>query len=210
MKRRARQFLNNILLPGLVLLGFSALGAFLLSGTHALTADAIDRAERELLHALLTQVMPPAGHDNDLTQSQISLPADPLLGLKRPGQGYLARLNGKPAGVILEAVAPDGYAGEIRLIVGIHADGRLGGVRVVSHQETPGLADYIEIKRSPWIAQFAGRALDDPAESAWAVRKDGGDFDYRTGATVTPRAIVKAVRKALQYFDRERERLLQP
>jgi electron transport complex protein RnfG len=208
MKRRARQFLNHIALPGLILLLFSAIGAFLLAGTHQLTAPAIDRAQRALLQSLLTQVMPTEVFDNDLTQARIDLPADPLLGLKKPGQGYVARQGGKPVGVVLEVIAPDGYAGVIRLIVGIHADGRLGGVRVVAHQETPGLADYIEIKRSPWINQFGGKSLNEPAPAGWAVRKDGGTFDYRTGATVTPRAIVKAVHHALQYFEREREQLL--
>jgi electron transport complex protein RnfG len=101
--------------------------------------------------------------------------------------------------VVLEAAAADGYSGEIKLLVGILADGRLGGVRVIAHKETPGLGDYIDIARSEWIRQFDGKALDDPPADGWKVRKDGGRFDYMAGATITPRAIVRAVRRVLEY-----------
>ena len=106
------------------------------------------------------------------------------------------------------AVAPDGYAGAIRLLVAVAPDGRLLGVRVLSHKETPGLGDAIDSRRSGWIGAFAGRSLEDPREDRWKVRKDGGDFDQLTGATVTPRAVVRAVRNALVYFDRHRDALL--
>jgi electron transport complex protein RnfG len=112
--------------------------------------------------------------------------------------------------VVLEAVAPDGYSGEIRLLVGIHADGRVAGVRVTAHRETPGLGDYIDPARGPWIRQFDGRSLADPLPDGWRVKKDGGRFDYLAGATITPRAVVKAVRRSLEYFAAHRDELLAP
>jgi hypothetical protein len=103
--------------------------------------------------------------------------------------------------VVLEAIAPDGYSGEIRLLVGIHADGRIAGVRVTAHKETPGLGDYIDPARSPWIRQFDGRSLRPPARRPGKCARTAADFDYLAGATITPRAVVKAVRQALQYFE---------
>jgi len=134
---------------------------------------------------------------------------DTLLGNHRPGQAYLARKAGVATAVVLEAVAPDGYAGEIRLLVGIHSDGRIAGVRVTSHHETPGLGDYIEIAKNQWITQFDGHGLADTPAERWKVRKDGGRFEFMAGATITPRAVVKATHKALEYFAAHREQLLQ-
>lgn len=206
--KRIKHWARDILAPAAVLLLFSAIGALLLSGTHQATAPAIEQAERALKNRLLAQTLPSGGFDNDLSRAIYPLPADPLLGLKRPASRYLATQAGQASGVILEASAPDGYSGEIRLLIGILPDGRVGGVRVTSHRETPGLGDYIEMARSPWIQQFAGTSLDHPASAHWKVRKDGGSFDYVTGATVTPRAIVKAVQGALTYFAAHRSELL--
>jgi electron transport complex protein RnfG len=118
------------------------------------------------------------------------------------------RLGGRTLAVLLGAVAPDGYSGAIRLLVAVGTDGRVIGVRVLEHRETPGLGDFIETRRSDWIHGFAGRSLGDPPPAGWQVRKDGGEFDQFTGATVTPRAVVRAVRNALTYFDRHRTELL--
>lgn len=193
---------------GLALLVFAVVGAALLSGTYLLTRPTIEKSEQAEKLAFVAQTLPAGSFDNDLIRDARPLPADPLLGLKRPGQAYLARLRGETRAVVLEAVAPDGYSGEIRLLVGIQADGRLAGVRVTAHKETPGLGDYIELARSAWIRQFDGRGLDDPPAEQWRVKKDGGRFDYRAGATVTPRAVVKAVRRALEYFAAHRAELL--
>jgi electron transport complex protein RnfG len=106
--------------------------------------------------------------------------------------------------VVLEAVAPDGYSGRISLIIAIKADGTLGGVRVVDHKETPGLGDYIDILKSNWILGFDGKALLAEKDADWKVKKDGGQFDYMAGATITPRAVVKATHRALQYFAQHR------
>jgi electron transport complex protein RnfG len=113
---------------------------------------------------------------------------------------YRARKYGWPVAVVLAPVAPDGYNGTIRLLVAIKMDGTLAGVRVIQHRETPGLGDAIEAERSDWILGFDGKSLNDPVQEKWKVKRDGGDFDQFTGATITPRAVVKAVNKALLYF----------
>lgn len=199
---------RDILATALTLLVFSMLGAGLLSGAFGLTHATIEATERANQQRLLAQTLPAGGFDNDLVASARPLPATPELGLKRPGQVYLARQAGQPAAVVLEVAAPDGYSGEIRLLVGILADGRVSGVRVTAHRETPGLGDYIEAGKSGWIRQFEGKSLDDPPTAQWRVRKDGGRFDYMAGATITPRAVVRAVRRALEYFAAHRTILL--
>lgn len=198
--------LRTALSTGLALLAFSVVGTALLSGTFGLTFDAIARSEQASQQALLAQTLPEDSFDADLVAHAIA--ADPLLGNKRPSQAYLARKAGLSSGVVLEVTAPDGYAGEIKLLVGILADGRIGGVRVVTHKETPGLGDYIEIKKNRWIRQFDGLSLSNPPREQWRVRKDGGRFDYLAGATITPRAVVKAVARALQYFEQHKAELL--
>lgn len=200
--------LRETLSTALTLLVFSVVGAGLLSGSYMLTRPTIERSELMVKLALVAQTLPPGSFDNDLIREARVLPIDRQLGLKRPGLAYVARKQGVANAVVLEAVAPDGYAGEIRLLVGIQADGRIAGVRVTGHRETPGLGDYIEIARSPWINQFNGKSLGQPAESAWKVRKDGGEFDYLAGATITPRAVIKAVKQALQYFEQHKAELL--
>jgi electron transport complex protein RnfG len=194
----------------LTLLVFSVVGAGLLSGAFTLTRPAIERSEQAAKLALVAQTLPPGSFDNDLISAARTLPADALLGLKHPGLAYVARSHGAANAVVLEAIAPDGYAGEIRLLIGIQADGRVAGVRVTGHKETPGLGDYIEIARSAWITQFNGKSLSAPAAEQWKVRKDGGSFDYLAGATITPRAVIKAVKKALQYFESHKTELLAP
>jgi len=121
---------------------------------------------------------------------------------------YIAIKDGRPSAVILQAIAPDGYSGAIHLLVGIHADGRVAGVRVIGHRETPGLGDKIELAKSPWIRSFDGKSLTNPAADGWAVKKDRGEFDQFAGATITPRAVVGAVHRALQYFDAHKAELL--
>jgi electron transport complex protein RnfG len=194
----------------LTLLVFSVVGAGLLSGAYMLTRPTIELSEQAEKLALVSQTLVPGSFDNDLIRAARVLPADAQLGLKRPGQAYVARKQGIANAVVLEAIAPDGYAGEIRLLIGIQADGRVAGVRVTAHRETPGLGDYIDIARSAWIHQFTGKSLSMPADAAWKVRKDGGAFDYLAGATITPRAVIKAVNKALHYFAAHQAELLAP
>ena len=121
---------------------------------------------------------------------------------------YRGRKDGEVSGIAFQVIAPDGYSGNIHLVIGIDIDGTVTGVRVTSHRETPGLGDYIERAKSSWIEQFVGKSLTNPEAKHWRVAKDGGQFDARAGATITPRAVVKAVRAALDYFARHRAALL--
>lgn len=201
--------LRASLRTALILLAFAVVGTALLAYTHDLTRPIIARSEQAEKLRLITQALPASLYDNDILSDGIDLPPAPLLGTDGPTLAYRARKDGQPVAVVLEAVAPDGYSGKIRLLVAILADGRLAGVRVLAHNETPGLGDYIEIAKSKWIRVFENRSLGDPPVAQWKVKKDGGQFDYVAGATITPRAVVKAVRSALQYFSEHRDELFQ-
>lgn len=189
------------------LLFFATVGTALLAWTYNLTHGIIEKSEEQEKLKLIAQIVPPTAYDNDIMKDSAVLAMDELLGLKTPGTLYRGRMKGEVSVVVVQAVAPDGYSGAIDLIVAVRRDGTLGGVRVVGHKETPGLGDYIEAAKSDWIKGFDGRSLNDPAETAWKVKKDGGAFDYRAGATVTPRAVVKAVRKTLQYAAQHHDEL---
>jgi electron transport complex protein RnfG len=199
---------RNALRTSVILLVFALIVTAVLAWTFGLTHPAILRSEEAEKLKLLNQVMPPALYDNKLIATQKDLPADDLLGTTEPSHMWLARKQGKPSGVVLEAIAPDGYNGDIDLIIGLDPQGEIIGVRVTSQHETPGLGDYIEISKSPWIRIFDHRSLNDPTDSMWRVKKDGGAFDSVAGATITPRAVVKAVHHALQYFGKHRAELL--
>jgi len=189
---------------------FAAVGVFLVALTHAGTRDRIAEVERQALLRNLHAVIRPEAHDNDPTADVIEV-QDPLfLGAEGPVPVYRARLAGQPVAAILTPVAPDGYAGAIRLIVAVYYDGTVAGVRVLSHRETPGLGDLLEERRSPWITRFAGCSLGDPPAEQWKVKRDGGAFDQFTGATITPRSVVKAVRHTLEYVRAHRETLFAP
>ncbi len=190
-----------------VLAVFAAVGVGLVALTEDATRDRIEANERAFLLRTLNDVLPPDRYDNDLFNDTIQVSDTELLGTREPATVYRAYRDGRPEAVILTPVAPDGYSGVIRLLVGIDAEGRVTGVRATAHRETPGLGDAIEAERSGWILKFEGRSLGDPPLARWAVRRDGGEFDQFTGATVTPRAVVKAVRNALVYFAAHRELL---
>lgn len=202
--------LKNALRTAVILLLVAVVGTGILAYTHQYTEPTIARSRQAETLALLNQVLPPALYDNDLLASQRKLPASRTLGTRQPSALWIARRGEDVTAVALEAVAADGYSGDIRLLVGIAADGTLTGVRVTAHRETPGLGDYIERVKSPWIEQFVGRSALDPGPRGWNVAKDGGVFDARAGATITPRAVVKAVKGALDYFARHRAAIVAP
>lgn len=183
----------------LVLLGFSVIGTAVLAYTYDITRAAIAHNEDEARLKLISETLVPGSYDNNPLHDALVLPPHQQLGTRLPSHVWRARKSGMPVALVLEVTAPDGYSGNINLLVGIGADGRITGVRVVSHKETPGLGDYIDIAKNAWIRIFDGKALDKPASGDWKVKKDGGQFDYMTGATITPRAVVKAVHRALQY-----------
>lgn len=204
---------TQIALTGIILGLFAVVGTGLVALTEWRTAPRIAANERAALLATLDQVLPARLRDNDLFADtlQIRDPADlNRLGRRDPITVYRARRDGTITALALTVEATEGYSGRIRLLVGIRSDGRLLGVRVLAHNETPGLGDMIELARSDWITAFDGRALGDPDDDGWRVKKDGGVFDQFTGATITPRAVVQAVHSALLYFRDHHSTLLAP
>ena len=184
----------------------------LLSGAYLWTKPAIEASAAEEKMKLVDEVLPRGEYDNALLEDTVSLPATAELTLTDPSQLYRARKAGQPVALVFEAVAPDGYAGKIRLIIAIRATGEVAGVRVTQHKETPGLGDYVEVKKDknkarPWITQFTGMSLAEITDKEWKVRKDGGRLDYYAGATVTPRAVAKAVLKAAKWAAANHDRL---
>lgn len=188
-----------------VLLGmFAIIGTTVVALIFDNTADRIAANERAFLLKSLHTLITPDMHDNDLFTDVIQVTDRDNLGSKKPVSIYRARKEGKNIAAIISAIAPDGYSGNIKLLIAIDSEGKLIGVRVTKHKETPGLGDAIEVTRSNWILGFNGKSLNNPGKQGWRVKRDGGIFDQFTGATITPRAIVKAVYKALQYYDKHK------
>ncbi|GEK48686.1 electron transport complex subunit RsxG [Halomonas pacifica] len=187
---------------------FALVTAGVVAGTRALTAERIAENQRAEEYRLLREVLPEGLRDlpvEAVLAGRLTLPASEAVGQRVPFSAWRVERDGRAA-LILPVVA-QGYGGPIHLLVGIDRQGRLGGVRVTRHQETPGLGDPIERRKSDWILAFAGKSLTAPPRARWAVRPDGGDFDSFTGATITPRAVVTAVRRALDYVEAEGETL---
>lgn len=204
-----REVIRNMMVGGGLLAAFGVIGVAIVTFTWERTAPQIRENERHVLTSTLHQIVPPAAHDNDLLEDIVTVQDRDLLGTRDPVSVYRAFKDGKPVAALFTSVAPDGYNGDIRLLVGVWADGRIAGVRVLQHRETPGLGDFVEIERSDWITEFEGRSLEDPSRGKWAVRKDGGVFDQFTGATITPRAVVRAVRNTLIYFEHHRDKIFE-
>ena len=194
------RWLSSIGLSGSVLAVFAAITSVAIGWTYLTTKDQIDLEVRRAEARQLLEIFPPETHDNDIVDDGFELVADtPLLGIREARQGYRVRQNNRVIGVILPATARDGYSGDIRALVGVRDDGTVAGVRVVAHRETPGLGDKVDLRKSDWILGFDNRSLSQPDLSGWNVEKDGGVFDQFTGATVTPRAVILATRRALEY-----------
>ncbi|HEC17814.1 MAG TPA: electron transport complex subunit RsxG [Gammaproteobacteria bacterium] len=189
-----------------ILLGlFALVGTGIVALVYLETKQPIAEAERAFMLRSLHEVIKPALHDNDIFSDVITVTDPELLGTPDPVPVFRARRNGRPVALAITPIAPEGYVGPIKLLVGINVDGSILGVRVLSHRETPGLGDSIEVKRSPWILSFNGRSLNNPKAEAWSVRRDGGEFDQFTGATITPRAVVKAVHNALVFYEKNKD-----
>ncbi|WP_435247439.1 electron transport complex subunit RsxG [Vibrio sp. nBUS_14] len=199
--------LNAIKKNGLVLAIFACASTGLVAVTHYLTKDQIKQQEQAQLLSVLNQVIPHDQHDNELFAACTLVQAEEL-GTEQAMPAYIAKLNGEPSAIAIEAIAPDGYNGAIKVIIGMKIDGTILGTRVLSHQETPGLGDKIDLRVSDWILSFAGKQVTDSNLDRWKVRKDGGDFDQFTGATITPRAVVKSVKQAVQYVNQNNQALL--
>jgi len=191
-----------------VLLGFIALiGTGLLAGVNELTHERIVEQEKLRVLGELNEIVPTADYDNALLEDRVEIEDTVYFRHPEPVLVYRARKDGQPVAVLMIVTAPDGYNGDIRLIVGIDAGGTVLGVRVIAHRETPGLGDPIETGKSDWILGFAGKSLHNPDDVGWAVKRDGGEFDQFTGATITPRAVVRTVHDALLYFAANRQAL---
>jgi len=205
-----------ILIAGLVLGAFAVGGVSVVAVTHDLTAERIAEGERAAMIAKLQAILPAGSIENDPLLDRIEVHAPDLLGAEAT-QVYRVRKGGEGVAVILNPVVPNGYAGPIRLLVAVMKDGTLGGVRVLAHHETPGLGDRIEERRpykwddsgKPlfWVLDFAGKSLREPPPDQWAVKRDGGAFDQFTGATITPRSVVKAVKNTLLFVQEQGDAL---
>lgn len=187
---------------GALLAGVALLTSAALAVVAKVTGPAIEAAAAEDLKQSLTQVLP-GQYDNDLLRDTVELAGPDGVTVTV----YRARRGNAVAAVVFK-VTGKGYAGPIASMMGVDRDGRLLGVRVISHKETPGLGDKIEPAKAPWIFSFEGKSLADPGPDKFAVQKDGGVFDQFAGATITPRAVVNSVKDGLEFFGREKSKLL--
>lgn len=197
---------------GLLLLLFAIVTAGILAATYEGTKTTIAEAERRAAEKALLEIIPAGRFDNDLLLDTIPIPesAWEQLGLSASNEIHLARKNNQIVAVIIPATAPDGYSGDIKMIAGVNQDGSIAGVRVLSHSETPGLGDKVDIKKSDWITRFTGKSLESPKPENWKVKKDGGEFDQFTGATITPRAVVNQIKKVLEFVEANQMLLFNP
>lgn len=189
--------LKTIRKHGITLALFAAGSTGLTAAINLMTKTTIDEQAAIQQKALFDQVLPADRYNNRL-QDRCVVVSAPALG-KGEHRVYIAEQDGTPVAAVLETTAPDGYSGAIQLLVGADFNGTVLGTRVTEHHETPGLGDKIELRLSDWITGFSGKKIQGDNDSHWAVKKDGGDFDQFTGATITPRAVVNAVRRAGLY-----------
>ncbi|MGB2064769.1 electron transport complex subunit RsxG [Marinomonas gallaica] len=187
---------------------FAVLTAGLIALTHQLTEHTIEDNIVQAQLSAFNEILPADRYDNNLAEAQVLLPADPLLGSSEPVPAFIARKDGQVTAIIFETIAPGGYNGNLDLLVAIDRNGVVTGSRVISHKETPGLGDKVDLQKSQWILSFAGKSLENTPLKQWNVKKDGGTFDQFTGATITPRAVVRAVKNTLLYFNENQDALL--
>ncbi len=186
----------------LTLAAFALVTAGTLALTNLGTQERIASAERAAQQRALYEIVPLSEHDNDLLSDTLEVPqsAWASLGLTNSERKiHRARKSGTTIALIIPATAPDGYSGNIDMIVGVRRDGSVAGVRITLHKETPGLGDKIELKKHQWILSFNDKSLQIPVLEEWKVKKDGGVFDQFAGATITPRAVVNQVRRVLEF-----------
>jgi electron transport complex protein RnfG len=198
---------KHIFTIGLTLALFAIGATGLVVITEKTTHDRIIENERQALLKAINAIIPASDYDNDIASDTVLLAPSTVLSTSEPTLAYRARKNGQAVAIVFTTIAPDGYNGTIKLLVGVDTVGKLTGVRVISHKETPGLGDKIDVRKSEWISQFSGLSLNQPDEGNWYVRKDGGEFDQFTGATITPRATIKATKNALHYFAQHQQQL---
>lgn len=187
---------------------FAIVTAGLIAVTQQVTKDRIDSNILQAQQAAFSEILPDQYYDNDLYASQVSLAPDHLLGTKEASFAYIGRVDGEFSGIIFESIAPGGYNGSMSLLVAINHEGTVTGSRVIRHQETPGLGDKIDMKKSDWMRSFENKSFSNLEIKQWKVKRDNGHFDQFTGATITPRAIVKSVKNTLEYFHQHKDELI--
>ncbi|WP_218311736.1 electron transport complex subunit RsxG [Alteromonas antoniana] len=198
--------LSTLSKNGGMLAAFAIVTTALIALTYSGTEERIAYQQEKRLLAVLNEVVPENYHTNTLFEDCTAVSSE-LLGNREPHLVYRARIDGAPSALALETTAPDGYSGNIELVVGVDTSLTVLGVRVVDHKETPGLGDKIELAVSDWILSFNQKQFDTDKLSRWQVKKDGGDFDAFTGATITPRAVVEAVKNTLLFVQQNQSAL---
>jgi electron transport complex protein RnfG len=198
---------NSIIKTGLTLAAIAAVCTTLVAATYRVTEDRIAANEKALLEQSLQPALGGLSFDGGVSESRIVLPPPHELPGNDAAIIYRVYAQERPAAALFAVTARDGFSGPIRILVGVEFDGKVSGVRILQHRETPGLGDKIEPARSDWVFQFDDRSIGDPMTAQWAIKGDGGDFDQLTGASVTPRAIIKAIRDTLLYFDAHRDEI---
>lgn len=202
------KFSRQLVTPALTLGGLSLLAMTLVTLTNLLTSEQISLNTQKAVLREIHDLVPPQSYDNDPLSDVISITLEDNQ-LEEVVVVHRLRLEGHAVAAIFYPVAPDGYNGRIQLLAAIRPDGSLIGVRVIEHRETPGLGDFIELSKSNWIRYFDNKSLANPVEKLWRVRKDGGNFDQFTGATITPRAVVRAIYKTLTVFEQQRQNIFE-
>lgn len=200
---------QSITKNSLILGGFAVCTAAVLALTFSATADKITEQEKRAAQKALFEIVPRRLHDNNMLEDTYTLNAQQAQTLNLPEGSaiHLAFKNNQPVAAIIPSVTPQGYSGDIKILVGVNIDGTVAGTRVLSHKETPGLGDKIDLNKSDWILTFDGKSLENPEKSAWTVKKEGGVFDQFTGATITPKAVVNQVEDTLVFFNQYKDNL---
>ncbi len=197
-------FLTSISKNSLLLGTFAIITTAVIATTHVVTKDRIRIQQRNLEKKVLREILPSNIYSNDLIADKKQVPNFKSLNLDETDFMYIAKQQQQINAVVLPVIAPNGYSGSIKILVSIDHSGKILAARAITHQETPGLGDKIDQKKSDWILQFNEKTL----ASRWNVKKDQGDFDQLTGATITSRAVIKAIHQALIYFNKHQSTLL--
>ncbi|MBQ4833327.1 electron transport complex subunit RsxG [Pseudoalteromonas sp. MMG010] len=187
--------ISSMVKNGALLSAFALITTGIVALINAATAETIAEQEQLQLVRQFHEVLSPELYNNQLSEDCVVVTND-LLGPYKQQVIYRAKLNGKPVALVIRHITPNGYTGDINLLSAVYQNGEIAGVRVTKHQETPGLGDKVELKKSDWITTFKGTTVAAEDDPRWAVKKDGGQFDQFTGATITPRAVVSSVKNA--------------
>jgi len=198
---------QTVIKTGITLALIAAICTALVAATYQLTVNRIAANEKALLEQSLQPAIAGVFYDGDVSESRLVIPPPHELPGNDAAIVYRLFAAGEPVAALFAVTARDGFSGPIRILLGVDVSGSVTGVRILQHRETPGLGDKIESARSDWVFQFDGRSIGDPVVAAWAITGDGGEFDQLTGASVTPRAVLKAIRDTLLYFDAHRDEI---